>query len=389
MFQKINKKNIFFSVLFLFITFFSSNVDSSEILQDQIFVERAQVLEVINTEKKVVTGTDVLGTVQTLKVQITKGVEKGKIIVLENDINIFEPGDSVYINYIIRAEDGFEVHTITDPHRLPTIIFFSVLFIVLVAIIGGRQGVRGIISLLGSLILIIFLLLPLILNGFSPILASILVSSLIIVLGSYVTHGFNKTTSSAVIGMILTVIITGILAYISVHSAMLTGFDSDEAVYLNFNAKGNIDIVGILLGGIMIGLLGVLYDVAIGQAIAVEELHNIAPHVSRMHVFKRSMRMGREHIGALVNTLAIAYVGASLPLLLLFSNSSYGVVELVNREIFATEIVRTLIGSIGLVLAVPITTLISVFMLMKKNNIEDESVLKLEEEKLEHYSHKH
>ena len=129
----------------------------------------------------------------------------------------------------------------------------------------------------------------------------------------------------------------------------------------------------------MIGLLGILYDVAIGQAISVEELHHLAPHIGRGIIFKRAMRMGREHIGALINTLAIAYVGVSLPLLLLFSTPPVAVAMTINKEIFATEIIRILIGSIGLILAVPITTLLSVYILMPKvkKNIPKEELQKV------------
>jgi uncharacterized membrane protein len=130
--------------------------------------------------------------------------------------------------------------------------------------------------------------------------------------------------------------------------------------------------------------------VAIGQAISVEELHHLAPHIPRGTIFKRAMRMGREHIGALINTLAIAYAGASLPLLLFFSTPPVDVALIVNREIFATEIIRILIGSIGLILAVPITTLLSVYILMpkaKKNLTEEE--LRKEEKELEFFHHKH
>ena len=113
----------------------------------------------------------------------------------------------------------------------------------------------------------------------------------------------------------------------------------------------------------MIGLLGVLYDIAIGQAIAVEELFRAGIHLSRSQIYTRAIRIGREHIGALVNTLAIAYVGAALPLLLIVQDSTYGVAYAINNEIFATEIVRILIGSIGLILAVPITTFLASYML--------------------------
>jgi uncharacterized membrane protein len=130
----------------------------------------------------------------------------------------------------------------------------------------------------------------------------------------------------------------------------------------------------------MIGLLGALYDAAIGQAVAVEELSHIAPHVPRKKIYERAMRMGREHIGALVDTLAIAYVGTSLPLLLLFYQSaSEHYLVTINREIFATEIVRTMVGSIGLIFTVPITTMVAVAML-KKDNGESADPLKVKEE---------
>jgi uncharacterized membrane protein len=171
-------------------------------------------------------------------------------------------------------------------------------------------------------------------------------------------------TSAAVLGMIVTICFTGLLAWLSIYLARLTGFESEEAVYLHFNTGGSIDFAGLLLAGIIIGLLGILYDLAIGQAVAVEEIKGAGQHLKSTEVYARALRIGREHTGALVNSLAIAYVGVSLPLLLLFYNTGAEHVLLnMNREIFATEIVRTMVGSIGLVLAVPITTLISVWLL--------------------------
>ena len=232
-------------------------------------------------------------------------------------------------------------------------------------VFGGKQGLRGLITLTGSLVFIFLVLFPAILQGDSPVTVSIAVSSLIIILGSYVTHGFNRTTSSAVLGMLATILVTGVLAYMAVHATRLRGFETEDAVYLNQNTKGAIDFVGLLLGGILIGLLGVLYDAAIGQAVVVEELRRAGPELTAPQVFKRALRIGREHIGALVNILALAYVGASLPLLLLFFTSAYPFSITLNNEIFATEIIRSMIGSIGLILAVPITTLISVVVLFR------------------------
>jgi uncharacterized membrane protein len=360
------------------------------LLQDKVSIVKAKVLEVLSEERRTVPGTDVESVYQSLKVEILEGEKKGMVIELSDDYLHLKAGDVFLLNDTIRAEDKVQLYTVSDSYRLPALAIFALIFIVLVVVIGGIQGVRGLVSLAGSLLLILYVLIPGILEGYSPILMSIAVSSLIIILGSYVTHGFNKTTSSAVIGMIITVIITGALAYWSVNITQLTGFESEEAVYLNLSTRGSIDIVGILLSGIMIGLLGVLYDVAIGQAISVEELHRIAPHVSRRKIYLRALRMGREHIGALVNTLAIAYVGASLPLLLLFSLSETATIGVMNREIFATEIMRTLIGSIGLVLAVPITTLLAVWILVKKKEGHvDEQLVAIEKKALEHVGHKH
>ena len=188
-------------------------------------------------------------------------------------------------------------------------------------------------------------------------------------MGSYVTHGFNRTTTAAVVGMLLTIAITGLLAYMALHWGQFSGYTTEEVTELNFSTQGSINLVGLLLGSLMIGLLGVLYDAAISQAVAVEELFNVGKEITRGEVYRRGIRIGREHIGALVNTLAIAYVGVSLPLLLLFKlTSNQTFIVTVNQEVFATEIVRMMIGSIGLILAVPITTLVAVYMLSNNKN---------------------
>ena len=323
---------------------------------------KATVTKVIASEVREMPGLGLTSPHQTIEVTFLNGPLKEKSVVIENDYMQMQKGDTVYILQTIRSEDGKELYSLRDPYRIDVIVYLTIAFLILVIIFGGMQGIRGLLSLLGSLVLIGYVLLPGILGGYSPVLLAVGVSSLIILLGSYITHGFNMTTSAAVVSMIVTVIFTGALAYFVVGAAHLTGFESDESVYLNQATGGRIDFAGLLLGGIMIGLLGVLYDVAIGQAISVEELYTMNPKAHKWHVYRRVLRMGREHIGALINTLAIAYVGVSLPLLLLFSTSTLDPLIIINKEIFSAEIVRTLVGSIGLVLAVPVTTLISVFM---------------------------
>ena len=362
------------------------------IIQDKVTIVRAQVLEITSEKEQPIPGTDISGINQVLKAKILEGDDKGVTITLNNDYIKLQKDEVFYLRNETRGEDGKKIYAVAYQDRLPAIYFFLILFVVAVICLGGIQGIRGLASLVGSMVLILYVLLPAILHGYSPILVTIGVSSLIIIVGSYITHGFNKTTTSAVLGMIATVIFTGLLAYLAVHITKLSGFSSEEETYLNLNTGGTIDMVGLLFGGIMIGLLGVLYDIAIGQAISVEELYHIAPHVEKKKIYKRAVRIGREHIGALVNTLAIAYVGVSLPLLLLFYTSNgkdvISPLATINREIFATEIIRIIIGSIGLILAVPITTFISTWLLVKEKTVTGE-VIKNETEKLEHFHHHH
>ena len=361
-------------------------VHAQELMQDQVTTVKARVDSVVTKAPKELLGLERTTPFQSITATIKEGEHAGEIVTFDNDYIQLKKGDRFFLTSTIDAEDKTVRYYVEDPDRLPLLGFFTILFIVLVVYIGGKQGVRGLAALVGSFILILYVLIPGILQGYSPILVAIGVSSLIIVIGSYVTHGFNRTTSCAVAGMVATVIVTGILAYVAVHAAQFSGYGSEEAVYLNMNARGQIDMVGLLLGGILIGLLGLLYDAAISQAITVEELHLIAPHVERTTIFKRSMRVGREHIGALVDTLAIAYVGASLPLLLLFSQNPGQLLLTINREIFSAEIIRILIGSIGLVLAVPITTALATVILVKKGK-RDVEKRNQEYQELEHYGH--
>ncbi len=381
---------LFLSLLFVLLPTLGANAaEETVLIQDQRTTVRAQVLEVTKEEEKLVPGTDTSSTYQDLQVTILDGEEIGKVVTVPNDFLSLTVGEKFYLVKTVR-QDGTEIYSVSEPYRLPALYFFTALFVASVIIFGGKQGARGLLSLGGSFALILFVLLPGILHGYSPITMSLGVAALIIILGSYITHGFNKTTSSAVIGMILTVLLSGGLAYAAVSTARLSGFDSDESVYLNLNTQGALDFQGLLLGGILIGRLGALYDAAIGQAIAVEELHAVGPHLPRTAIFKRALRIGREHIGALVDTLAIAYVGASLPLLLLFYSAGDTNFSLIlNREVFAVEVIRILIGSIGLVLAVPITTIVSTLMLIKSTSTADRAVVEQEEKALEEIRHTH
>lgn len=384
------KKYLFILSLGLTLFLPSLRIHAQQITEDTQEIVKARVVSIQKEQSEIIPGTDTPHIIQTMVVAILEGPQNGTSITMENDYTTLKQGDVFYLRHITQWDGGRDLYSVAEPYRTPSLLWLTFIFIALTLVFGGKQGLRGLLSLCGSFLLIGFVLLPAIVHGYSPVAVSIGVASLIIVLGSYITHGFNKTTTSAVLGMIITVSFIGLFAHYSIGATGLTGFGSDESTYLHFNSHGTIDLGGLLLGGILIGLLGVMYDAAIGQAISVEELHRVAPHMSRRAIYRRAIRIGREHIGALVNTLAIAYVGASLPLLLLFYLSNESALVIINREVFSAEIVRSLVGSIGLILAVPITTLVSTLMLIKKpDGVTDKEVLHTEQEALEHVGHHH
>lgn len=359
-------KKIFIFVLFgLTVTPHALYAQSKSFTYTEDF-QKAKVIKVLESGAASIAGTDTMAQTQSILVEVATGKDMGKTVTIDNDYIQLKEGDMFFVRHQFNAEDNSEYWSVADPYRLDILFWLTMTFVLLIFIFGGLQGVRGFASLLGSLFLIFYLLIPGIYAGYNAVVISIGVASLIIIVGSYITHGFNKTTTAAVIGMIGTVIVTGLAAYFAVDMSSLAGHSSEESTYLTLETKGAISMVGLLFGGIMIGLLGVLYDVAISQSVAVEELCRAGKHMTRREVYKRAIRMGKEHIGALVNTLAIAYVGASLPLLLLIQKSTVNPLVILNSEIFATEIVRILIGGIGLILAVPVTTLIASYMLHGK-----------------------
>jgi len=358
------KYNKIIALLVLSLCFFAPvNADAQQIIQDKIEILKARVVDVLDQEVRIVPGTDVQSTYQTIIAEIIEGERKGDIVTIDNDFLILEKGDKFFLRHLIDGEDGREVYTVRDVDRQGVIIGFIVLFAVAVIIFSGKQGIRSLLSLAGSFVVIMYILVPSLLKGYPPVLVSILIATAILFLAIFLTHGFNRESLVAFTGTVTAVVLTGILAYLGVELASLSGFASDEAVYLNFNTRGMLDFTGLLLGGIMIGVLGVLDDIAVTQAAVVSELYSSNPALTKWEAYHKAIRVGKEHAGALVNTLALAYTGVSLPLLLLFSTSDSSISSIINQEIFATEIIRTTVGSIGLIMTVPITTLLAVYFL--------------------------
>ena len=254
---------------------FGVSVYAASLVTDVDVFEKAKVVKVFDVGTTTVPGFDSSTKTQTITVEVLEGVDAGRVVTFKNDYVQLSEGDLFYLRHQSNHLDSADYWTVSDPYRLNVLVVLIIIFVGLIFVFGGIQGVRGLVSLLGSFVLIFYALIPSLYQGYSVLLVSIGVSSLIIVVGSYITHGFTRTTTSAVIGMIVTVLVTGVVAYYAVYSGKLSGYNQEESMYLSLNTRGGIDMVGLLFGGIIIGLLGVLYDIAIGQAVAVEELFRV------------------------------------------------------------------------------------------------------------------
>jgi uncharacterized membrane protein len=323
---------------------------------------RAEVVSVISETSTLVPGTSVTTPIQTLDARILEGPRAGNIVRVENDFLSLSPGERFFLNYLITVE-GRELYLVSDADRRMPLLALVIFFSIIVIAFGGKQGVRSLLAMAGSLFVIAYALVPALLAGFPPVITATVVSGVILFFAIFLTHGWNRESAVAFAGTSLAVALTGLIAWASVVATELSGFASDESVFLNMKTDGQLDIAGLLLGGIIIGILGVLDDIAVTQVAIVRELLSAGGSLSPREVYQRAIRVGREHVGALVNTLALAYTGASLPLLLLFHGSAAPAGIILNGELFATEIVRTVVGSLGLVFAVPITTFLAVITL--------------------------
>jgi uncharacterized membrane protein len=271
-----------------------------------------------------------------------------------------EVGDDVVLGYTPDADEGFQYY-FADFQRRTSLLWLAVLFGIAVVALGRWQGLRALVALGLSLVVIVAFILPSILEGNAPLAVALVGASAVAIVALYLTHGLNHGTTVAFLGTMASLGLTGLLAVLFVQAAQLTGLASEEATFLQVSA-GAIDLEGLLLAGIVIGTLGVLDDVTVTQVAAVEEIHRADPSASPRRIWTGAMRVGRDHIGSTVNTLVLAYAGASLPLLLLFTQTSQSLADVLNGEVVAAEVVRTLVGSLGLVASVPITTGLAVWV---------------------------
>jgi len=229
-------------------------------------------------------------------------------------------------------------------------------------VVARWKGLRSLIALAISFLVVAGYIIPHILHGEDPVRVSIIGSIILLTVTLYLTYGWNFKTHAAVLALLTVLLITGLLAWLFIQVAFLTGNGDESALYLIQIPGIQVNLRGLFLGGMIIGALGVLDDLVITQASAVFELHDADPRLGLRALYKKGLRIGQDHVASTINTLVMAYTGVALPLLLLFTLESGNFSQLINVASVAEEIVRTLVGSLGLITAVPISTLIAAAM---------------------------
>ncbi|MFI5493957.1 YibE/F family protein [Actinoplanes sp. NPDC051859] len=267
--------------------------------------------------------------------------------------------DDVVLLHFPEAVPGGRAYAVVDRQRAAPMIWLLVLAVGVILAFGRRRGVSSLAGLAVSFGVLLLFVVPAILDGSAPLLVAVVGASAIMFAALYLTHGVNVHTSVAVAGTLASLVLTGVLGAVFTSAMHLSGAGSDDSAYLSVTRAG-LDLRGLLLAGIVIGALGVLDDVTVTQAVTVAELTPAA--TSRWALFQAAIRVGRAHVALAVNTIVLAYAGASLPLLLLIAAGNAPLGELLTSEFLAQEILRSAVGTIGLVASVPITTGLAVLV---------------------------
>jgi uncharacterized membrane protein len=335
--------------------------------EEEVF--EARVIQILAERDLVQEGAGQTVRQQDLKLLGLSGLWEGKEITFQGivDVTVVSGGvyklhDKVIVSHSVDAQNK-DVFTIIDYVRRGSIYALAALFVIVVLFVGRRKGLKSLVSLVFSFLVIMQLIVPRILAGDNPLIIGIIGSFVITLFIVYITEGFNKKAHLATLSIGLTLVITAVLSIVFAEMARLTGLAQEEATYLVGVGSGVVDFRGLLLAAFLIGILGVLDDLIISQIETVAQLKKANPEITRRKLFKLAFTVGNSHLAAVINTLFLAYTGAALPLLLLFSLNQGTMItfgQVINNELVATEIIRTLIGSIGLALSVPIATFLAV-----------------------------
>ena len=355
-------KIIIFMLCFLLlpnIVFASGNIKE----EYQLNLYKAKVIKIEN-EKKIKDSV-----IQKVRIKILNKDYKNKETVITKTYidngydKLLKKGNRIIIHKEVNDEEvSFYFNNIDKTYSLLMLVLIFILFVIL---LGGFKGIKALIALIITILLILFFLVPLLLKGYSPIILSIITCIISSILTFIITSGFSKKTLTAILGVSFGLLVGGIFAYVFGIITKTTGFSSDNAQMLQYLPGGiKFDFKGLLFAGIIIGSLGACMDVSISIASSLEEIKGQNKKISDKELIKSGFNIGKDIMGTMVNTLVLAYTGSSLATLLIFSGLNKSFTEIINLDSIATEIIRALSGSIGLLFAIPFT--IFTFVLLNK-----------------------
>ncbi len=312
---------------------------------------------------------------QVMNVEILEGPFQGRRtdvdygrVQLRSDRNRFVPGDRIYVTVDETPDGVLQAHYVDFVRSGPLLVLLAV-FVLAILVMGRWKGLGSLAALALSMLMIVGYIIPHILAGEDPVRVSLTGSMILLGLSLYLTYGWNLKTHASVVSMLVTLLLTGALTVLFVGLTRLTGYGDENTMYLMQFSSVQINPRGLLLGGMIIGALGVLDDLVTSQSAAVVEIHQADPSLGFRRLVQKAMHVGQDHVAATVNTLVLAYTGASLPLLLLFTLNQGNFAFLLNSEFLAEEIVRTLVGSLGLIAAVPISALVAAAIIVNQERL--------------------
>jgi uncharacterized membrane protein len=333
-------------------------------MQGKIY--KAQVIAIL--QSSTITLGDHQQVYQKVRIRLLEGPMKGTEMVMDfgkqqtlpPDMHL-NVGDKILVN-VLHRPDGSTIVYFMDFVRLRAMLILFLVFSFFTAVVGGWKGLRGLLGMAFSFLIIFLYILPQILHGHNPVVVTVLGSAVLLGVTLYLIYGWTLKTHAAVLGILAALIITGLLAQYFVVLTRLTGFGSEDALYLIQFSTVRIDIRGLVLAGMLVGALGVLDDLAITQSSVVFQLYATDPTLPFRALYRRAMQVGRDHVAATVNTLVLAYTGGALPMLLLFYITNERPLQVLNYEFVAQDIISMMVGSLGLIAAVPLTNLLAVWL---------------------------
>ncbi len=301
---------------------------------------------------------------QRITIKIKSGEHKDEQCTINNYVSalhnvVVKNGDKI-IARVDTKENGSYEFSVYNYNRAPILYGFIIAFLIVLCVIGGKKGIKAMVGLIYTMISIFFILIPLIMRGYSPVLVTIFIVSITAVVSLIIIDGTSSKTLAAIIGTVSGVLISGVFTYIVGRLVHITGFNMEQAESLLLvSGDGRLKIKGLLICGVLLSALGAVMDVAMSIASSINEIHIVDKKLKWKELFISGMNIGKDAMGTMANTLILAFTGSSLNLMLLIYSFGIPYNQLMNTDLIAIEILQGISGSLGIILAVPVTAYIA------------------------------